>query len=227
MRASTSLFAVLAALATSAFAKEFTLNSVEPIEKSEVPSDCYKAYTAPLPGCGGSTNTCSSKCVDSINSASALIQSECANAFVGMDSLMRRTLDGGLLTILCPDAVAEIVESTLVAPSLLSTTIYAPLTKATGSVASEIEMDTSAIAAAETSTAVVLALDTAPTPTAGISGSNVEALFASETASASESASGAAVSGVDTDENAANGGLAVGRWAVVGVAAVVGVVMMV
>lgn len=217
MRASASVFALLAFAASTLASSEFNLGSLEPISKSEVTSDCYAAYTTPLAGCTSSTSTtCSAECISSISSASTLIQEDCADAFVGVDSLLRRTVDGGLLSILCPSAVVQVIDSTMVAPSVLSTTIYAAASMATAGVDSAIETDSAS--AAKTS-GTPLAVDTAPTPTAGMSGTSLQPLFASATASASGSAAGA--SGVYA--NAAAGSARVKRWAV---AAVLGAVVM-
>jgi hypothetical protein len=233
MRTST----ILLTLATSALvAADFSLSDVETVSKSEVTTTCYTAYTATLDGCTSSGSTCSSTCVASVKSAASSIQSACADAFTGVDSLLRRTLDGGLLTIMCPDAVssgststkssksattttaeAKIVESTMVASSInvLSTTITTATAKATGA----LEVDTASVA--PTSEALI-DIDTAPTSTADVSGSTSFApLFASETPSASSSAHAATESGVD---NAA-GAVSAAKWTVAGVAVVMGALM--
>ena len=116
----TTIFTTLLAAATAVSAtSSFSLSALEEINKDEVTPGCYKAYTASIEGCSASTSSCSEVCLKAIASADIIVREECAGAFVGMGSVLRRVVDGGILNIVCPP---EIGESTMKAPALPTST---------------------------------------------------------------------------------------------------------
>lgn len=178
-------------------AAPFSLNVAEPIKKSEVPSECFAVYSTELPSCGNSaTASCTEACVESLSALAIDIQEACANAFVGMDSLLRRAVDGGLLAALCTiyEPPSEFVDSTMEAPSDIPLSTLYPETKTSRDepVPTDIETDadkpspTRSVVAA--STANFIAVDTSPAPTKGLASATLDGLFASATPSASSSA---------------------------------------
>ncbi|CCX04566.1 hypothetical protein FPQ18DRAFT_350250 [Pyronema domesticum] len=170
-----TVFSVLFTLA----AAEFNLSTIQSLDKTEVSGGCYMAYTAPIPYCGSDKNSCSSSCIKALNSAAAMIRMKCADSFTGMDSLLRRTIDGGLQGIVCPDSIEISRSSTLVANYMpLSTTVYV---EPTGVQAYGAAMTASSVAHGEEAIAIdtripeipktttsALALDLGPTPTARV-----------------------------------------------------------
>jgi len=177
-------------------AAPFSLNVAEPIRKSEVPSECFAVYCAEVPSCGNSaTASCTEACVDSLSALATDLQEACANAFVGMNSLLRRAVDGGLVPALCTmyEPPSEFVDSTMEAPSDITLSTLYPETKTSRGepVPTDIETDadkpspTRSVVAA--STANYIAVDTSPAPTQGLASATLDGLFASATPSASSS----------------------------------------
>jgi len=178
-------------------AATFSLNVVDPIKESEVPSECFAVYSAELPSCGDTvTASCSSECVASLSALAIDVQKACADAFVGMDSLLRRAVDGGLLPALCTmdEPPSDIVDSTMEAPSGIPLSTLYPETKTSRSkaVPTDIETDSGKPSSAPTvvaaSTVNYIAVDTSPAPTEGLASATINGLFATAPPSASISA---------------------------------------
>ncbi|KAI5841312.1 hypothetical protein BZA05DRAFT_413149 [Tricharina praecox] len=195
----TLFFAV--GISTVVAASSFSLNKMEPITESEVPEDCFKVYESGISACGtSSTPSCTTECTNSLLALASDIQLACADAFVGMDSLLRRTVDGGLLQAVCAsyEAPSEIVDSTMEASNIILSTLYPEPSTATKTGTAETVPTSIAFDSAEvtlvssTKTSVAstggLAVDRAPSPTAGLASGSLDALFASATASSFPSA---------------------------------------
>lgn len=195
MRTSTLLLtAALFAIAQAAGA-DFSLQTISPIKKSEVSEDCYEAYTKLIPSC---TASCTTSCITALTAAAVDIRDECADAFTGMDTLLRRINDGGIVAAVCPESATAIV-------------LDSSSTSAAASLATAV-------------TGLVLDMGPTPTPTAtasftglmGAKSSGVRGgLFAAASTSGSTSPSASNVA----DPNSAAGEVRVWGGAVVAVAA--------
>ena len=214
----TTYSALFAVGITQALGASFCLDTLEPISPSEVTADCYSVYSSAVPSCGSSsTPSCSSSCITSLATLASDIQLACTSAFVGMDSLMRRTIDGGLIRSLCPDyhPPTEFVDSTMEAPNIVLSTLYRETQTTMGSakvVPTEIATD-SGIAVAASTTAGALAVDHGPTPTTWVSTGSLGTLFPTPT-----------VSAYPTVDNA-GGRNAVAGWIVLAITGMVGAAM--
>lgn len=98
-----SAFLLAAIVSVSAL----SLNDLDPLPDNMVTPGCKTTYGQEISECPSASDfqakkTCSDDCIDALNSHQQDVILSCRQAFVSTSSLLRRLLDGGLVTTLCP-----------------------------------------------------------------------------------------------------------------------------
>lgn len=110
-------------LALAASVSSLSLPDLESIPSDTVTPGCLAAYSKEITACPAAADfkakkTCSTECQDALNTFSDDTILVCRQAFVSPDSLLRRLLDGGLVTTLCP--VSSSSSTSVAAPTTTS-----------------------------------------------------------------------------------------------------------
>lgn len=135
-------------LALAASVSSLSLSDLETIPSDTVTPGCLSAYNTEISACPAAADfrakkTCSTECQDALTQFSKDTILVCRQAFVSPDSLLRRLLDGGLVTTLCPAASSS---TSTAAP----TTTSAPAPSKSSSASHSAPASTSSSAEAET-----------------------------------------------------------------------------
>jgi hypothetical protein len=174
----------------------FTLQVVDPIKKSEVSSECYDVYSAEVAICGHTTTpTCSAECILTLATLSVNIQQACSGAVVTKGTILRSTLEGGLLPALC-----TILKPPTEVPNSVLGLLYTTATKKYTAKPIDFDVKTDSIVnhAATISTTLLLkssGVDTIPTATHGLPSVPVDQLTHPESSAPS-------VTSIPTEDNA-------------------------
>lgn len=110
-------------LATIAAVSAVSLNDIDPLSPESVTPGCLSTYSQPIDQCPSASDfrakkTCSDDCISALTSHQQVVILSCRQAFVSTSSLLRRLLDGGLVSTLCPTTKASASASTSASASV-------------------------------------------------------------------------------------------------------------
>lgn len=106
-------------------AEAINLSQFQAITPGQIPANCLEVYTSVINGCVQTdftnTGSCSSKCMQGIQTKQSQIQVFCANLVVNPKSLLGLALSGDLLELLCPGQLAPSIPGFQTIPAATST----------------------------------------------------------------------------------------------------------
>ncbi|KAL0637338.1 hypothetical protein Q9L58_003671 [Maublancomyces gigas] len=109
-------------LAAIASVSALSLSDIDALPDNMVTPGCQSTYSQEISECPSASDfqakkACSDDCIDALNTHQQDVILSCRQAFVSPSSLLRKLLDGGLVTTLCPAASAKPSSAPVTSPT--------------------------------------------------------------------------------------------------------------